>query len=351
MKLSKRLLGLFIIVLCSYSCSSSEDNVASDVHVPFVKTAVLTLAGDNMLTLSGIVRARHTTPIAFQVSGRILARRVDAGQVVYAGQALFELDPRDLDQGVQFAQANVAAAKVALTTSRNDLKRTTRMRADNLTSAQALDLAELNEQETHTRLSAAKAKLAQAQNGLAYARLEAPAAGVLTEVTGQQGQVVITGQSVAILAHEGAREIELFFPAVANPPATGNLLGVNGSIPLDLREVSGAVDPQSRTWRARYSVTEKSQDLALGSIVRAEFIMAADEALTFKVPITALDERGEGPRVWQIIDGYAQPIPIKVLTLDTEFAKIQGELTQGNKVISLGTHLLSPNMAVRELTQ
>ena len=66
MKLSKRLLGLFVIVLCS--CSSSEDNVANDVHVPFVKTAVLTLAGDNMLTLSGIVRARHTTPIAFQVS-------------------------------------------------------------------------------------------------------------------------------------------------------------------------------------------------------------------------------------------------------------------------------------------
>ena len=344
---------VFILVFIMLSaCGEKQDAATSAVQVPFVKTAVLALADANPLTLSGIVRARHETPIAFQVNGRITARWVDAGQAVRAGQPLFKLDPRDLEQSAQAAQADVAAAEAALSTVKADLERKRQMQAEDLISVQTLDRAELSERETRTRLDVAKARLAQALNGLAYASLDAPAAGVLTEVTGEPGQVVDAGQLVAMLAREGTREIELFFPDASRPPAVGQLIAAQGlTLSLRLREVSGAVDPQSRTWRARYSVTQDGQALALGSVVRAVFRMTDDDKPSFEVPIAALDERGEGPQVWQIIGGHVQPVKVEVIGMDTEIAKIRGELTAGDKVIALGTHLLTPGMAVQELAR
>ncbi|HQR54492.1 MAG TPA: biotin/lipoyl-binding protein [Burkholderiaceae bacterium] len=66
------------------------------------------------------MRARVEAPLAFQVGGRIVARRADAGQAVGAGQVLFELDPSDLDQAVRAAEADVAAADTAWRTAQAD---------------------------------------------------------------------------------------------------------------------------------------------------------------------------------------------------------------------------------------
>ena len=346
----KALLALVCVTISG--CGGSQEPSAGGVEAPFVKTAAVAPADASALGLSGTVRARYETPVAFQVGGRISARRVDAGQAVRAGQILFELDARDLEQASLAAQADAAAAEAALATARADLGRVRQLEDRNFVSAQALDRSELAEREVRTRLDAARARLAQARNALGYTRLSAPTAGVLVEVSGEPGQVVETGQRVATLARDGEREIEVFFPDAARPPATGQLIRADGApLPLRLREVSGAVDPQSRTWRARYSVSTGGDALALGSVVRAAFAMPGGDAQALSVPIAALDERGKGPRVWRVVDGRAQPVAVEILALDAEAARVQGGLKAGDKVIALGTHLLTPGMAVRELAQ
>jgi RND family efflux transporter MFP subunit len=345
--------GLLALVCVAISgCGGGQEPSAGGDEAPFVKTAAVAPADASAVGLSGTVRARHETPVAFQVGGRIAARRVDAGQAVRAGQVLFELDARDLAQASQAAQADVAAAEAALATARADLGRVRQLQGQNFVSAQALDRSELAEREARTRLDAARATLAQARNALGYARLVAPTAGVLVEVSGEPGQVVASGQRVATLAREGEREIEVFFPDAARPPASGQLIRADAAPePLRLREVSGAVDPQSRTWRARYSVSTGGDALALGSVVRAVFATPGHNDQALSVPIAALDERGEGPRVWQVVDGRAQPVAVEILALDAELARVRGGLKAGDKVIALGTHLLTPGMAVRERAQ
>ncbi len=346
----KGLLALVFIVISG--CGQDDETVTGGVDSPFVKTAAVASADAGIVGLSGTVRARHETPVAFQVGGRIAARRVDAGQTVRAGQVLFELDARDLEQASQAAQADAAAAQSALATARAELGRVRQLKGQNFVSAQALDRSELAEREARTRSDAARAQLAQARNALGYARLSAPAAGVLVEVSGEPGQVVAAGQRVAMLAHAGEREVEVFFPDAARPPATGQLVRADGAaLPLRLREVSGAVDPQSRTWRARYSVLTGGDALALGSVVRAAFTLPGGDGQALSVPIAALDERGEGPRVWTVVDGRAQPVAVEILALDAETARVRGSLKAGDTVVALGTHLLTPGMAVRELAQ
>jgi hypothetical protein len=74
-------------------------------------------------------------------------------------------------------------------------------------------------------------------------------------------------------------------------------------------------------------------------------------ALDFKVPIGALNERGEGAQVWRVSAGTVQPVAVEVLSIDGETARIRGPLTAGERVVALGTHLLTDNMQVRELDQ
>ncbi len=336
-------------------CGDAPAPRSAEALPPFVKTVAVTAGERQTLGLSGTVRARVESPLAFQVGGRISRRAVDAGQAVSAGQVLFELDRRDLEQSLAAIEADLAGAEAGLATAEAELARYRQMREQGFTSAQEVERAELSWREAQTRRDAATARVAQARNALEYGRLQAPAAGVLIDVTGEPGQVVAAGQAVATLAQTGEREVEVYFPEGVTPPAAGEALLADGAVlPLGLRETAGAVDPQGRTRRARYTVLQRPDELVLGAVLRARFA-AADAAdagaagIDFRVPLGALDERGQGPRVWRFQEGAVTPVPVRVLALDGEYARIHGPLSAGERIVALGTHLLHEGMAVREL--
>ncbi|MCH8498832.1 MAG: efflux RND transporter periplasmic adaptor subunit [Marinobacter sp.] len=338
------------VALLLAACAPEQPDSRQGETVPFVKTLSVQTADVASLSLSGEVRARFETPLAFQVSGRVIARQVDAGQTVEEGQVLFLIDPRDLEESLRAAEAEMAAAESAQALARADLERDQRLLRDNHISRQAFERSTLLEREARTRLDATRARAELARNALTYAELKAPAAGVLTQLSGELGQVVAAGQTIATLAHQGEREIEVFFPEGAAPPEQGLLVTRAGDrLVLARREVAGAVDPLSRTLRTRYRVTEQADSLPLGSIVRTSFRMEAKDIALLEVPVSALDERGAGPQVWLLVDGRAQAVPVQLVSLAPETARIRAELPPDARIIALGTHLLQPGMAVREL--
>ncbi|MNQ23936.1 Multidrug resistance protein MdtA precursor [compost metagenome] len=350
MRVSPLLLAVCVLFLTA--CNDTPEPAATAALPPFVKTVTVRTGAGTTLGLSGTVRARVESPLAFQVGGRIARRAVDAGQAVRAGQVLFELDTRDLAQSVGAAEADLAAANAALATAESDLARHRQLETQNFVSAQALERAELARREAQTRRDAATARLEQARNALGYGRLQAPAAGVLIDVTGEAGQVVAAGQAVALLAQAEEREIEVYFPEDVTPPEHGEVVADDGAnLPLRLRETAGAVDPQGRTRRARYTVLEQPAALVLGAVLRTRFVAQDADASDFAVPIGALDERGQGPRVWRLREGRVVPVAVSVLALDGETARIRGPLAAGDRVVALGAHLLSEDMPVRELGQ
>lgn len=321
---------------------------------PIVQTAPVVAAGGGALGMSGTVRARVESPLAFQVGGRIVARRVDAGEAVAAGQVLFGLDPVDLEQAVRAAEADAAAADAAWRTAQADVARVRDLQANAFVSKQALDRAELTQREARSRLDAATARLAQARNARAYAQLRSPAAGVLVEVAGQTGQVVAAGQPVAVLAQQGAREIEVQLPDGLPPPAQGEAMLTGGArVALQLREAAPAVDPLGRTRRARYSAPELPAAQALGSVISVRFTTpgSAGPAPLWQVPVGALDERGQGPRVWRVREGRLEPVPVAVVSVEDRSATVSAPLQAGERVVALGTHLLKDGMTVRERTR
>lgn len=339
-----------LLCLALAACSGGDDPAPSSDTPPWVRTQEVRGDAGATLSLSGTVRARYEIPIAFEVSGRITARAVDAGQRVDAGQLLFQLDPRDLDADLRAALAEQAAADTALEIASEDHRRNGELLARKFISEQVLERSALALREARTRLDAARARTHQAQNRLGYATLKAAEAGVLMEVSGDPGQVVAAGQPLAVLARDGEREIEVYLPEGAPPAREGKARLDDGTeVGIHLRETAGAADPASRTWRARYRVADNNPPaLPLGSVVRVD-LDGAGAAESLVIPIAALDERGDGPRVWRVVEGRAQPLPVTVLAMDTETVRIRAELAEGSPIIALGTHLLKPGMRVREL--
>src|SRR5215472_1159028 len=65
-----------------------------------VQRAALTNA-DVSREFVGVVRARYETDLGFRVAGKIVARLVNVGDRVRAGDAVARLDPRDLQLKVE----------------------------------------------------------------------------------------------------------------------------------------------------------------------------------------------------------------------------------------------------------
>jgi len=344
----KRILASTLLVPLLVACGGdSTSPEAAAGPLPTVLTVAPRAAEFNGARMSGTVRARFETPVAFQVAGRIRARLVNAGQRVEAGQPLFELDPRDYEQQVRVARADLDAARAELATAEAETRRNRQLLERAFISDQLFERVLLAENSARERVDALQARLEQAGLTLGYTRLTAESNGVLIEVQGEPGQVVATGEPVAVLAEAGALEVQVNLPERIGVPATGRVLDRSAQpLGLTLREVAGAADTVTRTWQARYSLDDPTAGLRLGSVVKVA--LDVDDGQLLEVPIGAINERGQGPQVWVFDNGRVQPLPVVLVAIDTETAQILADLPVDARVVAVGTHLLEPGMPVRE---
>lgn len=341
---------LTALLILSGCREASEQDSAASTDLPWVKTFEVDVADPMPLRLSGTLRGRYEIPQAFQVAGRLQQRYVDAGQRVAEGDLLFKLDKRDLLAAAAVAAAGVKSAEAALAIAKSELERQQQLVERKFVSQQTLQRFELAVREALSQKETAAALNQQAQNALSYTELRAAKAGVMTEVKVEPGQVVAIGQVLAILVEDALLDVEVFLPEGEAPAQTGELLLSSGEkLELSLREIAGAADSSSRSWRARYSLQAPyPSSLTLGSVVSVR--LASPQAVSsLRVPLGALDERGQTPQIWVFAQGQVQPLAVEVLALEAEHARIQAELPVGTRIVALGTHLLTPGMQVREL--
>lgn len=341
------LLGAGVLAACRHGAGSS-----ADAPPPWVLTAPVEVSSSRVWTLTGTLHARHEIPLSFRIAGEIVSRQRDAGERVAAGERLFELDPRDVLQQRVSAEANVASARAAAVNAERERQRLADMVKRRLTSQQDYDRAATAARAAAESLTGAEAALRQAVNAVGYASLAAPASGILLEVTGQKGQVVGAGQAVATLAADGPREVEVDVPEDRSRDlprtATAYPLGQGRPLAVSLREVAGAADAGTRTWRARYRLVDEVPDLALGTTFTLRFSDAGTAADGVqRVPIAAVLERGQGATVWRLDGDRVQPEPVALLGIAGEYAEISSALEPGTRVVALGVNRLQPGQRVR----
>jgi len=300
----------------------------------------------------GVVSARVESNLGFRVPGKITSRLVDTGQFVRAGQPLMTIDRTDYVHAITARAETVTAAKAKAVQAAADEARYRGLVKTGAVSASTYDQIKAASDAAQAELAAAIAQEQVARDEGGYSQLVADADGIVVETLAEPGQVVIAGQTVVKLAHSGPREAAVNLPETFRPKlgstAYATLYGSTTRVPVRLRQLSGAADPQTRTFEARYVLEGAAANAPLGATITVH-LSGDGETDTLQVPVASVIDRGKGPGIW-VLNPSTSTVsfqPIQVRQVGEELATISGDLRPGQQVVALGVHLLRDGERVR----
>lgn len=305
-------------------------------------------------TYSGTVKGRYETNMSFQVGGQIIARNVQVGSRVRAGDVLMVIDGRDVIQQANQGDAQVASARAQLDLAKRNLGRYTQLFRENAVSRATLDQYQANYDAAFATYRSALAQQAQGHNALGYTNLTAGANGVVSAISAEEGQVVAAGQTVLTLVQSGELEVEIDVPEkrVAElslgMPVSVSFWALQGMADGTIREIYPMADAVTRTYRVRISLPEPPAGLQLGMTASVSIKSAGDKPLEGAVlPLTAVFQDGDTPQVWVV--GEDNTLTAKAVTVESlgdDTVRVTG-LNASDLVVVAGVHKLHAGQSVR----
>ena len=152
-----------VIAFEYFRANAQAQTTTSNLQTTTVSRGTIT----SSVVAAGTVSARQSAQLTWKASGYLGSIDVQAGQVVTAGQVLATLSTADIPQNVISAQADLVAAKQAL----SDLLTSTTAQAQALQNLQNAQTALYNYQNNFPSTQAqTQANLTTAQNNLAIAQ-------------------------------------------------------------------------------------------------------------------------------------------------------------------------------------
>lgn len=348
--------ALMIVLAATLASCKPEQRAATPPQPVQVMTVALAPAAAGA-SYVGTVRPRFESDLGFRVAGKVVARLVDVGQKVTAGQPIARLDPTDLRLAFEAQQAELAAARSSREQAIASEERARVLLAKGHVAQAVLEQRVAAADEAKSRVERAERNLAIASNQLAYAVLESDRAGVVSALPVEAGQVVAVGQPVARLARLDALEVEVAIPEhlAANVKTGAAEIEVWGSahgrLAATLRELSPDAERTSRTYRARFALPAGTA-IELGRTATVHIAAASAEPVAH-VPLPALTNDGAGAHVWVLDAGgtRAKRRPVTVAALAQDYALISSGLAAGERIVTLGVHMLDEAKPVRVVEQ
>ncbi len=322
--------------------------------IPVVRTAVISMQGTTREhTYSGEVRGRVESQLAFQVGGKIIRRNVDLGNRVRAGEALMQIDPKDIQQTVNISSAQAYSAESQLRLAENNLARYRKLYEQNAVSRMQYEQYQSAYDAALAAVRQASAQYAQGANQLDYSTLYAEADGVIASVDAEAGQVVAAGQSVATLVRDGELEVEISVPEnridevrKAGPVSVAFWALPDIAVAGKVREVSPIADKVTRTYKVRITLAQALPEIRLGMTATVTVAGAGRQAPAF-VPLAAVYQEKDTPSVWVVTDGVVNLRPVKLGQYGDAKVQVLSGIKAGDTIVTAGVHKLREGQKVR----
>ncbi|RWK82694.1 MAG: efflux RND transporter periplasmic adaptor subunit [Mesorhizobium sp.] len=305
------------------------------------------------VTLTGEIKARVQSDLAFRFSGRIASRTVDVGDRVEAGQVLATLETTEQTADVNSATAGVRAAEATLRQARAAFQRQSTLLSNGYTTQTSYDNANQDFLSAQASLDSAKANLGTVQEQLSYTTLRADAAGVVTARNAEAGQVVDAAQAIFTIARDGGRDavFDVYEALLARQPADDRIaitLLSNPSIRATgrVREIAPAIDPSTGTVRVKIAIDNPPPEMGLGAAVAGVGRFQARDVVV--LPWTAFFTRDGTAAVW-VVDPLSKAVALTSVVVDsyrTGEVLLREGLKPGDLVVTAGTQLLRPDEIV-----
>lgn len=183
-RLAAVLAGVVLLAACEKEEAKAPPPM--DVLVTDVVQKDVPVYGDWIGTTNGFINAE----IRPQVKGYLLTKNYNEGDVVTAGQLLFQIDPREFQAQLDQSLGDLAKAQAAQGRTQLDVNRYTPLAKEGAVSQQELDNAVQNNAANIAAVDAAKAAVEQARLNLGWTKVTSPIDGVSGIAIAQIGNLV-----------------------------------------------------------------------------------------------------------------------------------------------------------------
>jgi RND family efflux transporter MFP subunit len=334
-------LSLVTLGACSTARSAETNDEADAASVVVRAEQAAVIARPRIITASGVVEARTTVDVAFQVPGKVIAVGPDDGDVVREGELLAALDPTDYRLAVEqtAALAEHAAAE--------------RDRHRPLLATGSVAPNDLERMESAARQSAAAAGLARKR--LADTRLLSPISGVVARRAIERGGSVAVGQIAFTLL-----DLDLVKVRIGVPEADIDVLRAGQSARVRLpalgeasfsgrvTSVGVAADPTTRTYAVEISVPNPSHRLKAGMVAEAT-VEGNQRTTAITVPAGAVVRNADGTTIVYLLDSRTNRVHSRRVAVGMtrgERVEITSGLAEGDPVIVAGQQRVRDGSAV-----
>jgi RND family efflux transporter MFP subunit len=249
--------------------------------------------------------------------------------------------------------AAVSQAAEAADKARRDLERARQLRLDEVATEEQV-------QDLTTAYSVARSNLQAAQFNARFARIEAPADGIVLQRLAKADELVQGGQPVLVIGSTGAGWVVR--AALVDRDVVRANIDDDAIVTFDAfpgREFAGRVariassaDPQTGTFEVEVEIANGDARFARGLVAKVALELAAVEGDTERtvVPLTAVVEANGASATLYVLDataGVARRRQVAVGAIVGERVIVISGLEPGEQVITDGAAWLTDGRAVR----
>jgi RND family efflux transporter MFP subunit len=338
------LAALAVVVTVVAACSHPHDAAAGLAPLRPVRVApVTTTALGDAVHAVGLLTPKDEARLSFKVGGVVESIRVEEGAPVKSGQLLAVLRQAEIEAAVD--QARQAAAK-----AERDLVRARALYADGVaTLEQVQDLA--------TAASVAAAARRSAEFNASYARIVAPAAGVVLRKLAEANELVQAGQPVLVVG--GAGRGWIVRVGLADRDAVRVRVGDPARVSFDawpervfagrISNVASSADAATGTFTIEVQVEPADAGFVQGLVAKVTLSTAQSRSANV-VPLQALIEASGNQASVFVFDRAShlvRRVTIRIGRLSGGAVEVLDGLAPGTEVVVDGAAFLENGEAVR----
>lgn len=297
----------------------------------------------------GTVMANSTVQVNSRVQGQMMQAFFKEGQMVKAGDVLFQIDPRPYK-----AIHDNALASMATTQAKAD--RYAHLKEQNAIAPQEYE-------DAQAAYLQAKANAEAARLNLEYTTIKAPISGKTGPILIQPGNMIAaatastTASSLVTINEIQPVKISVALsqadlPRIQAMQAKGGLnflISMHDAGGKDIRVpvnfIGNAVTSTTGTIELRASYPNPDMALVPGQLVDVT-VALAEIANAIQVPREAVNTGPDGQFVYRVKEGRAEQVPIKVQFDDGVNDAVSGDLQKGDLVITEGQLRVLPGAKV-----
>lgn len=327
--------------------------------IPVHAAPVVAAAVPIVLDAVGTVEADQSVAVRAEVSGVLQKIAFREGDMVKAGQLLFQIDPGVPQAEVDKARANLARDEAAANEARAQAHRLQSLAAKEFVTQQEYAQAMAQEQAAIATVKADQAALKSVQLQLAYSRITSPITGRAGILNIKPGNLVSAASTTPLVTINATKPVMVSFSVpqqqlqAIRAQQSKHALAVEVRLdPKDapvakgaLAFIDNAVDTQTGTIRMKARIPNQDESIWPGELVSLRLILGVQQD-ALVAPESAIQLGQNGAYVYTMSDGKAHMRPIKVARqVGTQVVVAEG-IEAGQQVILSPPNTLRPESPV-----